>query len=409
VSARIPVLDGRHVLLGVSGSIAAFKAVALASKLTQAGALVDVALTRGAAELIRPLSFQAITHRPVYSDPFELPEDSEIGHVTVGRRAELVLVAPATAHTIARLALGLADDFLTTSVLASTAPLLIAPAMDAGMYDHPTVQEHLARLRARGAVIVEPASGHLASGLEGRGRLAEPEVLLEAACAVLGRTGDLAGWSLLVTAGGTQEPLDPVRFVGNRSSGKMGFAIAQRARDRGAQVTLISGPSALPDLYGVRMIRVTTAREMYQAVAAELPASDALLMAAAVADFRPEHAAEQKIKKSGAELVIRLVPNPDILRETRGIDGRRGRPIRVGFAAESQDLIANSRAKLEAKDLDLVVANDITQPGSGFEADTNRATLLSCDGLEELPLLPKTVLADVILDRVLALARARQR
>ena len=393
-------------MLGVSGSIAAFKAVALASKLAQAGALVDVALTRGGASLIQPLSFQAITHRPVYLDTFELPEDASIGHVTVGRQAELVIVAPATAHTIAKLALGLADDFLTTSVLASTAPLLIAPAMDADMYEQPTVQQNLERLRERGAVILEPSEGHLASGLRGRGRLAEPDEIAEAARVLLGRDGALAGWRVLVSAGGTQEPLDPVRFVGNRSSGKMGYAIAEMARDRGAEVTLISGPSVLASLYAVRTIRVRTALEMHDAVMAELPSHDALIMSAAVADFRPDSAQVQKIKKSDSALVVHLVPNPDILRATIGVAGRSGRPIRVGFAAESQELLTNARAKLEAKDLDLVVANDITVAGSGFESDSNRVTLLGRSGAEELPLMPKWAVANVILDRIATLARA---
>jgi phosphopantothenoylcysteine decarboxylase / phosphopantothenate---cysteine ligase len=400
-----PVLRGRRILLGVSGSIAAFKAVALASQLTQLGALVDVCLTRAAAAFIQPLSFEAITHRGVYLDPFDAPEDSAIAHVTVGREAELSIVAPATAHTIARLSLGLADDFLTTALLASSAPLLIAPAMDAGMYEHPTVREHLDRLIGRGATVLEPSEGHLASGLQGRGRLAEPELIVEHARSLLGRTGDLSGWNLLVSAGGTQEPLDPVRYLGNRSSGKMGAAIAAMARDRGASVTLVVGPTAVSAPFGVTEVRVRTAQEMCDAVCRELPTSDALIMAAAVADFRPEAAVEQKIKKSGDGLVVRLVPNPDILKATIGVEGRRGRPVRVGFAAESQDLLTNAQAKLEAKDLDLVVANDITLAGSGFESDHNQAAFLGRGGVEQLPRLPKLELANRILDRVLDLLR----
>lgn len=400
---RIPVLEGKRVVLGVSGSIAAYKAVYLASALHQAGAVVDVAMTPEATELVRPLSFQAITHRPVAVELFHLLAETEIGHVSLGVNADLIIVAPATAHTLAKLALGLADDMLTTTVLATTAPVIIAPAMDATMYQHPSVAEHLETLRRRGCLILEPGYGHLASGLVGRGRLAEPQTIVEAARAVLGRGGDLAGWRVVVTAGGTQEPIDPVRFVSNRSSGKMGYALAEAARDRGAQVVLISANVGLADPYGVEVCRVRTAQEMYEQVVAALPRADALLMAAAVADYRPEREAEQKIKKQDGSLGLRLVPTVDILAATAGLESGA---VRVGFAAESQRLLEYARAKLEQKRLDLIVANDITLPDSGFGAETNKVTILSRDGaVRDLPLLPKLEVAYAVLDEVRRVAR----
>lgn len=402
-------LAGARVVLGVTGSIAAYKAVALASGLTQAGALVDVILTREATELVRPLSFQAITHRPALTDMFHLLAETEIGHVTLGHEADVVVIAPATAHTIARLALGLGDDLLATTVLATRAPLVIAPAMETNMLLHPATQQHLATLQARGAAILAAGHGHLASGRSGLGRLAEPDAILDAVRLVLARRGDLAGWRVVVTAGGTQEPIDPVRVIANRSSGKMGYAVAAAARDRGAAVTLISGPTALPVPGGMNLVRVETAAEMCDAVLAAIGDADALVMAAAVADFQVAERRGAKIKKSGGGLTLELVPAPDILaavaaRRREARVGRDGALVVVGFAAESENLLANARDKLARKGLDLIVANDVTQEGSGFGTDTNQVTLLHRDGAEEaLPLLPKAAVAHHIWDRVLAL------
>jgi phosphopantothenoylcysteine decarboxylase / phosphopantothenate---cysteine ligase len=400
------VLAGKHVVLGVSGSIAAYKAVAVASSLTQAGAIVDVVMSREATELVRPLSFQAITHRPVSSEMFHLLAETEIGHVTLGKQADLVLIAPATAHTLAKLSLGLADDMLTTTVLATTAPLVIAPAMDANMYDNPAVRENVGRLRERGAVIVEPTWGRMASGLVGQGRLAEPPVIVDTVRLVLGRGGDLADWRVVVTAGGTQEAIDPVRFISNRSSGKMGYAVAEAARDRGARVVLISAPCALEPPLGVELRPVVSAADMHEAVAAAIGGADLLVMAAAVADFRPEQVADQKIKKHGRELLLRLAPTTDILAATA--ETANGRLIRIGFAAESQDLLENARSKLERKRLDLIVGNDITRPGSGFGSDTNTVVMLDrSGGRRDLPSLPKREVAHEILNEAVRIRRER--
>lgn len=405
--AAYEVLAGKRVVLGVSASIAAYKAVSVASALTQAGALVDVVMTPEAQALVRPLSFQAITHRPVLSEMFHLLAETEIGHVTLGHRANIVVVAPATAHTLAKLSLGLADDLITTTVLATRAPLVLAPAMDAGMYDNPAVRENVGRLRERGAVIVEPEWGRMASGLVGQGRLAEPPTIVETLRVVLGRGGDLAGWRVVVTAGGTREAIDPVRFVSNHSSGKMGYAVAVAARDRGADVILISAPSALAAPLGVDWRPVVSAEEMHRAVAAAVAEADLLVMAAAVADYRPEQAADRKIKKHGGELVLRLVPNTDILAATAAV--ANDRLVRVGFAAETDQLIEHARGKLERKRLDLIVANDVTEPESGFGSDTNRVVLLDrAGGRRDLPSLPKPEVAHHILDEAARIRRDRR-
>ncbi len=395
-------LAGRVIVLGVTGSIAAYKAAGLASTLTQMGAEVHAVLTEAATRFVTPLTFQALTHRPVRTDLWAPDPASGVPHIELAERAEVVVVAPATAATIARLAQGLADDFLTCVALATQAPLIVAPAMDGGMFEHPATQANLAVLRSRGALVVEPEVGHLASGLTGRGRLAAEERIIAAIRQVLGRRGPLADVRVVVTAGGTREPIDPVRFIGNRSSGKMGYALAEAARDRGAEVTLITAPTALPAPEGVQVVQVESAREMQRAVIEACTNADVLLMAAAVADYRPAEEALQKIKKTGQELIIRLVENPDILKELP-----RGRlKVKAGFAAESEDLLANAARKLEAKDLDLIVANDITAPGSGFGADTNTVTLLFRDGRQvPLPTLPKREVAERILDAVEELLR----
>lgn len=398
------MLHGKRILLGVTGSIAAYKAVQLASDLVKAGALVDVILTRSALEFVAPLSFRAITHREVFTSMFDPSQPEALEHVGLARAADGVVVAPATAHAVAKFALGLADDLLSTTLLATRAPVVVAPAMESAMYEHPATQAHLATLRGRGWVVVGPAVGRLASGAVGPGRLADLEEIIGALRWALGRRGDLAGRRVVVTAGPTQEPIDPVRVITNRSSGKMGFAIAEAARDRGAQVVLVTGPTSLRDPYGVEVRRVRTAVEMFEAVKVAVPGCDALIAAAAVADYRPAEVSADKVKKADRpELVVRLVRNPDILGEVRGDF------IRVGFAAESRDLLANARQKLIEKGLDLVVANDITAPDAGFEVDTNRVTFVYPDGrAEELPLLPKYEVAHRVLDRVADLLRTRR-
>jgi phosphopantothenoylcysteine decarboxylase/phosphopantothenate--cysteine ligase len=397
------VLGDRHIALGITGSIAAYKAVDLASKLTQAGARVDVLMTEAATRFITPLTLRSLTGRPVFLDMFDPSTELAEEHVEIARRADAVMVAPASATTIARLAQGLAGDVVSLTVLATQAPVLVAPAMDHQMYEDAATQANLETLRERGYTVVGPAEGRLASGRMGLGRLVETEVLLGALKQALGRRGDLAGRRVVVTAGGTQEAIDPVRFVGNHSSGKMGYALAEAARDRGAEVTLVTAPTALGCPYGVRLVPVRSAHEMRDAVATACQRVDALIMAAAVADFQPDKAAEQKIKKAGeAGLTLELVPTPDILSEVRGDF------VRVGFAAESQDVAENAREKLRRKGLDLIVANDVTAPGSGFATDTNQVTLIDASGTAEaLPLLPKYDVAQRVLDRVVALLPAR--
>jgi phosphopantothenoylcysteine decarboxylase/phosphopantothenate--cysteine ligase len=393
------VLHGKHVVLGVTGSIAAFKAADLASKLVQHGATVDVVLTPEAARFVTPLTFQALTHRPVTTDLFDPRAEIAMDHVALAQRADVIVVCPATAHTLARLALGLADDALAATALASRAPLVLVPAMDAHMAEHPAVQEHLARLRARGARVVGPAEGRLASGLVGRGRMVEVSEVVGHVRAALGAaTGDLRGTTIVVTAGGTREPLDPVRVLTNRSSGKMGYAVAEAARDRGARTVLVAAPTALPDPPGVEVRRVETALEMREAVLAACRGADALVMAAAVADYRPRTPAAQKVKKGPPTWTVDLVETPDILTEVGAVAPGL---VRVGFAAETADLVEAARAKLLRKGLDLIAANDVTQPGSGFGADTNRLVLVSRDGsVEALPALPKFEAAWLLLDRV---------
>lgn len=397
-------LAGKNIVLGVTGSIACYKALDLASKLTQAGANVETILSYGAAQFVTPLAFRSLTHRGVVTDTFDADSAHSVEHVALARWADIVVIAPATVHCLARLAAGLADDPLTTTVIATEAPLLAAPAMDANMYDHPATQENLARLRNRGVFFAGPAPGRLASGLLGMGRLVEPADLLGHIAAALGRNGDLAGRRIVVSAGGTQEAIDPVRVITNHSSGRMGFAIAEAARDRGAEVALVSAPVALPCPPLVRMVKVRSAQDMCEAVLSETAAADALIMAAAVADYRPAAAAGQKIKKTAAEeMVIRLDQTTDILAAATGDF------VRVGFSAESENLEANAADKVRRKDLDLIVANDITEEGSGFGVDTNRVVLIDRElRAERLPLLSKYAVGHRIMDRVAALLAARR-
>jgi phosphopantothenoylcysteine decarboxylase/phosphopantothenate--cysteine ligase len=388
------MLKGKVVVLGVTGSIAAYKAADLASKLVQAGASVDVVLTPSATEFVTPLTFRSLTPGSVIVDMFE----AAIEHVELARRADVVVVAPATATTIARLAHGLAEDMVSLTVLATKAPVLVCPAMDSQMFENPATQANLETLRARGMTIVEPEMGRLASGRMGAGRLPDSQTLLGAIRYALGRGGDLAGRKVVVTAGGTREPIDPVRYVGNYSSGKMGYAVAEAARDRGAEVVLVSAPTALPTPYGARLVPVQKAAEMRDAVVGECRDAQALVMAAAVADYQPSATAEQKVKRHAETLSLELTRTPDILAEAgKGF-------IRVGFAAESEELVANARRKLESKGLDLIVANDITGPETAFDADTNRVVILDRSGREErLPVMTKYEVAQRILDRVVEL------
>lgn len=418
------MLLNRRVLVGICGGIASYKAVELVSRLQQAGALVDVIMSERAEEFVRPLTFSTMSHRPVYTDLWEPSGRAAETHIALGEEAEVFVVLPATANTLAKLAHGIADNMLTAVALATKAPLVLAPAMHHTMYMHLATQANLATLRERGAFIIEPEVGRLASGEVGIGRLPDSSVLLGAIQVVLGRNGDLAGRRVVVTAGGTQEPIDPVRFVGNRSSGKMGYALAEEARDRGADVILISGPVALDAPYGVDVRGVETALQMRDAVFDAVKEADVLVMSAAVADYRPAEVAPQKLKKEGkgAQEVdieggfsLRLARNPDILGELAarqsesaeripGDNRPRRRLVRIGFAAETSDVLTYARGKLAAKRLDLLIANDVSRSDSGFGSETNKVYIFHTDEtMEDLPVMSKTGVAAAIWDRVLHL------
>ena len=398
-------ISGKHILLGVTGSIACYKAADFASKLAQEGAKVDCVLTESALNFISPLTFQSVTGRQCYTDSDLWGNLGHVKHIELGQRANLVIVAPATANTIAKLANGLADNLLTVSVLAATCPIVIAPAMDGGMFSNSATQTNLRILRDRGSEIVGPVEGHLASGQVGIGRMVEPIDMVGHTRMVLGKTGPLEGRKLVVTAAGTREPIDPVRSISNRSSGKQGFALAQAAIDRGGQVTLISGPSSLSEPIGARRVDVITAEDMLDAVLKEIIDADVLLMAAAVADFKPSNAAPVKIKKSTGIPEIQLQATPDILAQVAEFRSKsQWRGIVVGFAAESKDLVENARIKLDNKSLDLIAANDISAEDAGFDVDTNRITLLYPDGLiDSLPLMSKFEAAETIIEKVMEL------
>jgi len=394
-------LTDREIVLGVSGSIAAYKAADLASQLTQAGVRLDVVLTPAAAKFVTPLTFQSVSGRPAYVDMFDTTSGASELHIELARRANALLIAPASATTIARVALGLAEDLVSLTALATRAPIIVCPAMDPQMFEHEATKAHLETLRRRGLHVVGPEEGRLASGHTGPGRMSEVHTIIGALRYVLGKDADLAGRKVVVSAGGTQEPVDPVRYVDNYSSGKMGYALAEAARDRGADTVLVSGPAALPEPYAVRVLPVRQAVEMRDAVLAECADADAVIMAAAVADYQPAEAVGQKIKRRQEGLSLSLVRTPDILAEI----GRRAGLVKVGFAAESEDLLANARRKLDEKRLDLIVANNVTAEGSGFGSDTNRVTLLDGEGEEELPLMSKYEVAGRVLDRVVAALR----
>ena len=396
----------KTIVLGVTGSIAVYKAVDLASKLTQDGARVIVVMTESAQEFVRPLSFQRVTDQPVVTGMFGPQVEQRDWHISLAEQADLLVIAPATANIIAKLAAGIADDVLTCTALATRAPVLVAPAMHANMYENRITQENIANLKERSTDFVGPSVGRLASGDWGPGRFADVDEIRGMIHQILGRGGDLAGRKLVVSAGGTQEPLDPVRHITNRSSGRMGYAIAEASRDRGAEVVLVSAPTALIPPVGVSVINVQTAVQMRDAVVEATANADALIMAGAPADYRPRFTSAGKIKKGLDTVRLELEENPDILTEVRG------KCIRVGFAAESENLVKNAKAKLQTKDLDLIIANDITAPDSGFDSETNRVVIIDRAGtVKKLPLLTKSEVADRILDRVVVLlpkAKARK-
>jgi phosphopantothenoylcysteine decarboxylase/phosphopantothenate--cysteine ligase len=396
-------LTGRRVVLGVSGGIAAYKAVLVARALLGAGAQVDVVLTRGAASFVGPPTFEGITGRPVRSEVWEdIPDET---HVALARAADVVVVYPATAHLLAKAATGLADDLLTTTLLAATCPVVLAPAMHTEMWHHPATQANAAALRDRGVTLVGPVDGPLMGGDVGPGRAADPDDVVAAVVAAVGARDDLAGRTVVVSAGGTREAIDPVRYLGNRSSGRMGFAIAAAAARRGAKVTLVAAPTDLPTPPGVDRVDVVSARDMHAAILPLADGSDVVVKAAAVADFRPSAEATRKIKKAEGVPTITLEPNPDILADL-GQDRRRtggGPTVLVGFAAETDDVEANGRAKLERKGCDLLVVNDVTEQGAGFAHDTNRVVILTADGGRvDVPLTTKAEVADRLLDEVVA-------
>lgn len=396
-----PSLSGLRIVLGVTGSIAAYKAVGLLRLLTAESATVRVVMTAGARRFITPLTFEVLSGAHVATDLFEAHQ--EMLHLSLSEEADAILIAPATAHCLAKAALGLADDLLSTMLLTTRCPVIIAPAMDGDMWQHPTVVDHVATLRRRGIVVVDPEDGPLASGRSGKGRLADEQRIVAALRTAFHPRRDWSGRRVLISAGPTQESIDPVRYLSNRSSGKMGYALAEAAKVRGAAVMLISGPTALTPPQGIEVQQVITAEEMRHAILSRLPWSDTVIMAAAVADFRPAKTMAHKLKKQRVTLTsLELEPTTDILKE---VAERRTTQILVGFAAETQDLLAHAQEKLQAKDVDVLVANDVSAPDAGFGSDTNRVTLLDRQGsCEEVPLMSKRALADRILDHILAVS-----
>ena len=390
-------LNNKRVVLGVTGSIACYKAADLASKLVQSGALVDVVLTSAATQFVSKLTFRSITHRSVFTDLYSPESELSINHVALAETADIIIVAPTTANTIAKIANGISDDVLTTTILATRAPIIIAPAMDANMFDNAATRANVTKLVTRGVFIAGPANGRLASGLIGQGRMVEPSDIISSANMILGKDGDLSGKKIVVSAGGTEEAIDPVRNITNRSSGKMGYAIAEAARDRGAIVSLVAAPNTLPKPVGILVTKIQSTEEMKKVIDTECDGADALIMAAAVADWRPLEKLDSKAKKSTSDTwSLKLVKNPDIIASIKNDS-----LIKVGFAAESEDLIENSKVKIKSKNLDFIVANDITAKDSGFSVDTNKVTIIHSNGnIESLPLMSKYDVAHSILDRV---------
>ncbi|MDY2871343.1 MAG: bifunctional phosphopantothenoylcysteine decarboxylase/phosphopantothenate--cysteine ligase CoaBC [Eubacteriales bacterium] len=395
------MLEGKCVVLGVTGGIAAYKACEIVSRLKKLHANVRVVLTEHACRFVQPLTFETLSGNQVAVSAFE--HSFEIEHISLAKAADLLLIAPATANIIGKMAHGIADDLLSTTAMAVVCPILIAPAMNCAMYRSAALQENLETLKGRGVLTVGPESGHLACGDEDVGRMSEPETIVARVCELLRGQDDLAGKHVLVTAGPTREMVDPVRFLSNRSSGKMGYAIAEAAARRGARVTLVSGPVALERPRGVETVPITSTLDLYREVTERAKSADLVIQAAAPADFRPLEAARHKIKKTGEGMTLQLTPNPDVAAQL-GRDKHEGQVL-VAFAAETDDLIANARKKLDKKNADMVVANDVTQPGAGFAGDTNRVTLVTRSDARELPLMSKRDVADAILDRALELMR----
>ena len=393
------------VVLGVTGGIGAYKACEILRELQRREVDVRVVMTAAGARFVTPMTFEALSRHPVFHDQWALGVNGEIPHISLADEADLLLVAPATANILGKFARGIADDALSTLYLATRAPVVVAPAMNVNMFDHPAVVENIGLLRGRGVRVVEPGSGYLACGWLGKGRLAEVGEIVDAAMAALARRRDLEGVTVLVTAGPTVEDWDPVRFVSNRSSGKMGYRLAEAARDRGAKVVLVSGPTSLPVPWGLEVVPVRSADEMQRAVAERVRPASVVIAAAAVSDYRPATKRASKVKKTGGRLTLDLVRTPDIL---RGLGEAKGKRVLVGFAAETEDLLHHAAKKLAAKNLDLIVANDVTAPGAGFGSDTNSVVLLRRGGGRvEVPLASKREVAERILDEVSALRKGR--
>ena len=392
------------VVLGVTGGIAVYKACELLRLLQKRGIDVFVVMTQNACRFVAPLTFETLSGHPVAVDTFDRPQTWEVEHIALAKRADLFLIAPATANIMGKMACGIADDMLSTTVMATRAPVLVAPAMNTGMWENAAVQQNIKTLRARGVEIVAPVSGHLACGDSGAGKLEDVEVIAERACELLFAKKDMEGLRVMVTAGPSREALDPVRYISNRSSGKMGYAIAQAAQKRGAEVTLLSGPVAIEAPQGVKLVPFTTTQELLDRASELAREQDLLIQAAAPADYRAKEVAPQKIKKQGGEpMTFTLVENPDVA-ATLGKAKRSGQ-VFVGFAAETNDVLAHAKDKLARKNLDMIVANDVTRPGEGFDVDTNIVTLITKDGQEALPMMSKAEVAQRILDRALALRR----
>ena len=399
------MLSGKTVVLGVTGGIAAYKACELTSRLRKAGAQVYVVMTKNACEFVVPLTFETLSNHPVVTDTFARPEKWEVEHVALAKRADVFVIAPATANIMAKLAVGLADDMLSTTALATRAPLLIAPAMNTGMWENAATRQNVETLRARGARLIGPEGGFLACGDQGAGRMSEPENIFDAIAETLARTEDMRGLRVLVTAGPTQEKIDPVRYLTNRSSGKMGYAVAQAAAERGARVTLVSGPVRLAAPAGVEMVPVVSTQDLYNEMTRRCGEADVIVQAAAPADFTPVSAAEHKLKKQGGDMTLALRETPDVAAAVGRLK-REGQTL-VGFAAETDNVLENAGGKLLKKRLDMIVANDVTAPGAGFDVDTNVVTFITKDARETLPLMSKREVAQRLLSRVLALRGAR--
>ena len=396
------VLKDKSVVVGVCGGIAAYKVVEVVSRLKKLGADVDVIMTANAQKFVTPLTFRSLSHKPVVTDMFEEPEYWDIKHISLAQRADLFLIAPATANIIGKMASGIADDMLSTTILATKAPVLIVPAMNYDMYANEVVQRNIEKLRELGYFFMEPETGVMAEGSSGKGRLPEPATIVDTAVNLLNPVCDLKGLKVLVSAGPTREDLDPVRYISNYSSGKMGYAVAQAAAERGAQVVLVSGPVSLEVPRGVKLISVTTACEMHDAIMNDFAGCDAVVMAAAVADFRAAELSALKIKKKDDEFVVRLEKNPDILKELGSIKGDK---ILVGFCAETDHLVENALTKIDAKNLDIIVANDVTMEGAGFGTDTNIIKIIKRDGsIADLPLMTKLEAAHRVLNEISGIA-----